>query len=103
MPLRERRAPIVARRAPAFRRCAVTSAPTASSERAALVGDLVAPPPLRRQQAIDDLALVAGRARAGQLAPSSASKYGTVLWQKTQVWFQTPPARRPGRSPTITE
>ena len=33
----------------------------------------------------------------------SASKYGTVLWQKMQVSLQTPPARMPGRSPTSTE
>ena len=29
-------------------------------------------------------------------SPHSASKYGTVLWQKMQVSLQTPPARRPG-------
>ncbi len=36
-------------------------------------------------------------------SPHIASKYGTVLWQKMQVWLQTPPARRPGRSLTSTE
>ena len=66
------------------------------------VGDHPLGAPLARQERIDHLALV--RLAAGPAsAPSTVERYGAVLWQKMQVWFQTGPACSPGRSFTITE